>query len=73
MSVGWESAPVAVSPAINAWHDTPLGASGNPQHDSVYPPTSYDIVEAMNKRRSELPAPHVRLWSDTQCEGLHRH
>ena len=65
VTVGWDEPPLAVSPAINAWHDTPLGASGNPNHDDVYPPSTYDIVESMDSARSQLRAPYVRLWSDT--------
>eukprot|EP01048_Picozoa_sp_COSAG05_P027724 COSAG05_NODE_8232_length_724_cov_0.734400_1_plen_181_part_10 len=65
VTVGWDEPPLAVSPAINAWHDTPLGASGNPLHDDVYPPSTYDIVESMDSARRQLRAPFVRLWSDT--------
>ena len=35
VEVDWASAPVAVTPAVNSWHDTPAGASGNPHHDKV--------------------------------------
>jgi hypothetical protein len=66
VSIGWDDElPLAVSPAINAWHDTPLGASGNPHHDTVYPPSSYDIVESMDAARAQLRSPYVRLWSDS--------
>ena len=68
ISVGWDEPPLAVSPAINSWHDTPLGASGNPHHDDIYPPTTYDIVDAMNAARSQLRAPYVRLWSSTDYQ-----
>lgn len=69
ISVEWNAPPLAVSPAINSWHDTPLGASGNPHHDgpsSPYPPSEWDIVDALNAGRAALASPHVRLWSDTQ-------
>ena len=69
VSVAWDEPPLAVSPAINSWHDTPLGASGNPHHDgptSPYPPSEWDIVDALNAGRAALASPHVRLWSDTQ-------
>ena len=46
--VRWGEPPLAVTPIVNSWHDTPQGAQGNPHHDSVYPPTSYDIVDAIN-------------------------
>ena len=66
--VGWGSRPLATSPAINSWHDVSGGASGNPKHDDVYPPTRYDIVDEMNARRSELATPFVRLWWDSGVE-----
>ena len=65
VSIGWDEPPLAVSPVINAWHDTPLGASGNPHHDSTYPPSVYDIVESMDSARAQLRSPYVRMWSDT--------
>ena len=65
VDIGWDEPPSAISPVINAWHDTPLGASGNPHHDQVYPPSTWDIVESMDAARSQLRAPYVRLWSDT--------
>lgn len=65
VDIGWDEPPSAISPVINAWHDTPLGASGNPHHDQVYPPSTWDIVEPMDAARSQLRAPYVRLWSDT--------
>ena len=63
--VDWSGPPVAVSPAISSWHDTALGASGNPNHDDVYPPSTFDIVEPINSARRQLRAPNVRLWSGT--------
>jgi hypothetical protein len=65
ITVAWDSTPLAISAAVNAWHDTPLGASGNPAHDEVYPPSTYDIVDSMDAARSQLRAPYVRMWSDT--------
>ena len=38
VDVAW-GVPVARTPIINTWHDTSGGAQGNPNHDSVYPPT----------------------------------
>ena len=68
ISVGWDEPPLAVSPAINSWHDTPLGASGNPHHDDV---SRHDIAAlwvAFFLRMAAislllltgLPADHVR-------------
>ena len=63
ISVGWDEPPLAVSPAINSWHDTPLGASGNPHHDDV---SRHDIISLPFLRMAAislltgLPADHVR-------------
>ena len=65
VAVKWTASPVAISPAINSWHDTSLGASGNPKHDNVYPPSTFDIVEPIKTARRQLRAPYVRLWSGT--------
>lgn len=68
VEVGWGAKPLAKTPALNSWHDVSGGASGNPKHDDVYPPTQYDIVDAINARRRELPVPFVRLWWDASVE-----
>jgi hypothetical protein len=65
VAVDWSGPPVAVSPAISSWHDTALGATGNPRHDTVYPPSMFDIVEPIEEARRQLRAPYVRLWSGT--------
>ena len=62
VAVDWSGPPLAVSPAINSWHDTALGASGK---GGVYPPSEYDIVEPIKAARRQLRAPYVRLWSGT--------
>eukprot|EP01046_Picozoa_sp_COSAG06_P059615 COSAG06_NODE_12392_length_1388_cov_1.143522_2_plen_269_part_00 len=63
--IGWDEPPLAVTPIVNSWHDTAQGSAGNPAHDSVYPPTEYDIVDALNARRRELRSPYARLFSET--------
>ena len=65
LKIGWDEPPVAVTPIVNSWHDTAQGSAGNPTHDNVYPPTEYDIVDALNARRRELRSPYARLFSET--------
>eukprot|EP01052_Picozoa_sp_SAG31_P017321 SAG31_NODE_1180_length_9525_cov_4.989497_6_plen_415_part_00 len=65
VAVDWSGSPLAVSPAISSWHDTALGASGNPHHDDIYPPSRFDIVKPVEEARRQLRAPYVRLWSGT--------
>eukprot|EP01045_Picozoa_sp_COSAG04_P017249 COSAG04_NODE_1511_length_6492_cov_2.089786_4_plen_277_part_00 len=68
VTVDWRGAPLAVTPMVATVHDVSAGASGNPHHDgreSVYPPTKYDIVDALAQRRRELASPLARLWWDT--------
>ena len=70
VTVDWRGAPLAVTPMVATVHDVSAGASGNPHHDgreSVYPPTKYDIVDALAQRRREL-APGWR----TPCQCLGR-
>jgi hypothetical protein len=65
VKVGWIDPPVAIAPIVNSWHDTAQGTAGNPRHDSVYPPSEFDIVDALNERRRELRSPFARMFSET--------
>ena len=68
VTVDWNAAPLAITPMVATVHDCTGGASGNPHHDgadSVYPPTKFDIVDAIAARRRELASPLARLWWDT--------
>jgi len=60
--VDWCAKPLARSAAVHSLHDVSAGATGNPWHDNVYPPSAYDIVDEVNLRRKELGAPLDRLW-----------
>ena len=62
--VDWCEPPLAKSTAVNSVHDVTAGAAGGPLHDDVYPPSSYDIVDAINDRRRELGSPLNRAWWD---------
>ena len=60
--VDWCAKPLARTAAVHSLHDVSAGATGNPWHDSIYPPSVYDIVDEINLRRTELGAPLDRLW-----------
>ena len=60
--VDWCAEPVARTGAVHSLHDVSSGASGNPLHDDVYPPSVYDIVDEINERRRELGHPLDRIW-----------
>ena len=62
--VDWCNVPLARTAAVHSIHDVSAGAAGNPSHDDVFPPSSYDIVDAINSRRKELGAPLNRAWWD---------
>ena len=60
--VDWCGDALAESTCVHSIHDVSAGAAGNPNHDNVFPPTTYDIVDAMNLARKELGAPLNRAW-----------
>jgi hypothetical protein len=65
VKVGWSDPPVAIAPIVNSWHDTAQGTAGNLRHDSIYPPSEFDIVDALNERRRELRSPFAWMFSET--------
>ena len=62
--VDWCGNALAKSTCVHSIHDVSAGAAGNPNHDDVFPPTTYDIVDAMNLARKDLGAPLNRAWWD---------
>jgi hypothetical protein len=60
--VDWCGDALAESSCVHSIHDVSAGAAGNPNHDDVFPPSTYDIVDAMNLARKELGAPLNRAW-----------
>ena len=64
-AVNW-SCTAAVTVASASWHDVAAGAEGNPDHDNVFPPSEYDIVDELAVRRHELATLWPRLWFSTR-------